>query len=750
MTSDSGKAPDELRPFPEEFREAEVDPDLTIVISREEPDAVPDTEDENGVTTRIEEFYSKGRKFSGGGQAEIFCGTDLNLQRDVAIKSLRREFVSSPAHRRSFLTEARVTARLEHPGIVPIHAVMTDDRRGLHMAMKIIRGKSLKNRLEDLRNDYSSGGFSPAKERDSIARRLDIFLRICDALEYAHSCNIMHCDLKPENIMTGDYHGAYLMDWGLARLIDDPEFDAAKWQPPKQITGTVRFLSPEALRGEYCDHRADIYAMGLILFEILTLNPAFSGTDSELVDKIRRGEIRDFHHRYGYTISEDLRAIVLKAAAPDREERYPTIAAMAEDIRRYNRGEAVSARPDSLLSKVARWSNRHRRAVLIMALSALLIGTAGVAYGLYKQIFFERESHIRQLALNEAAANNSMAALNVDRQLTKFELSLMSAAREAAFLLNSDTPLMPVRKKFIRPAGASSGNFPAAGEDGTAADTFFWHLAPGAEPQDMARRIERMEILRMRMQRIILESRPNAALDGREISELRRQGGRNTPPIVKVFFGFHDGLFLSYPGDGRYEQEFDHRNRFWYHSRLPRRKSSVARWSRPYLNVFGEDVISLTVPLQDIDRKLYGSAGISVSTETMLRNLNVFGNGGGALISKSLVDINGDLLLDTSRGFLQRARENYQPVKGRPRILRYAHRELLPEFKRRGSGVLTRRESGRKVAYVFTRLAVEEWFYVEKFDLEKLVSSYQERNAESIAEGRRRPAADEETERDEE
>jgi len=720
-------------PPPEEAPDA----DLTIVMPAGgmPPEEAPDADTQS--VLQLEEFYSRGHKFAAGGQAEIYSGTDLNLQREVAIKSLRREFHSSPSHRKAFLEEARITARLEHPAIVPVHAVMSDSRNGLHMAMKIIHGQSLKSLLEELRSGYAANGFSVSAERSSLSRRLDIFLRICDALEYAHSRNIMHCDLKPENIMTGEYHGAYLMDWGLSHPIKDPDSGAGRWQAPKQIAGTLRFISPEALRGERCDHRADIYSMGLILFELLTLTPAYSGNDTELIDKIRRGEHHEFRHLYGFRISDDLKAVALKAAALHREERYNSIGEMADDIRRWQRGEAVSARPDSIFSRIARWSNLHRRAVLIFALSVLLVGTAGTAYSLYRQIFFERQSHIRQLALNEAGANNSMTALSIDRQLTKFELSLMTAAREVLFLLNNQVVLghQPV---FSAGKNDVHGNFPAAGDDGSKADTLFWHTAPGSTPGDAGSKIQNMSILRQRLMRIILESDPGAALNGEDIAVIRQRRGKVRVPISRVFFGFGDGLFISYPGDGRQPAGFDHRNEFWFHKKVVSGVPLVA-WSRPYRSIFGDDVISLTTPLTDVSGRLHGTAGISLSAAVMLHNLNTSGNSGKAVLSKSLVDSNGDLLLDTDPDFRKRIRHNYTRHKGKIRILRYRYDSLLPEFKRQGSGIIFRRERGRKVAFVFTRLAVENWFYVEKFDLDILTSSYGERNAESIAEGRKRP-----------
>ncbi|MBR6240024.1 MAG: serine/threonine protein kinase, partial [Lentisphaeria bacterium] len=218
--------------------------------------------------------YRLGKIFAEGGQGIIREGEDLTLRRLVAIKTLKAQPDDSFT-RGQFLQEARVTAQLSHPAIVPIYSLNTDDQNGLHLVMKLIDGKTLKSYLEQLDHQYRTSGIAQFDEHKSLMYRLEIFLRVCDALEYANSRNIMHCDLKPENILIGEFHETYIMDWGIARLIQEPGYDPEKWVRPSTISGTPRFLSPEAIHGEHTDQRADIYALGLILFEITTLSEAY-------------------------------------------------------------------------------------------------------------------------------------------------------------------------------------------------------------------------------------------------------------------------------------------------------------------------------------------------------------------------------------------------------------------------------------------------------------------------------------------
>ena len=236
--------------------------DLSSVTEMAAPIGSADPEPVAGAP--LDGVYRKGSCFARGGQAEIFKGEDINLRRPVAIKSLRDELLDRPEARAAFINEARITAQLDHPGIVPIYSINTDERSGLHLTMKIIRGTSLKARLNAICRDYEKNRIPAASESALLADRLEIVLKICEALQYAHSRNVMHCDLKPENIMLGEADEVYLMDWGLARLIEEPDFDPEKWHAPQQIAGTPRYLSPEAAAGLYCDHRADIYSLGLI------------------------------------------------------------------------------------------------------------------------------------------------------------------------------------------------------------------------------------------------------------------------------------------------------------------------------------------------------------------------------------------------------------------------------------------------------------------------------------------------------
>ncbi|MBQ6353248.1 MAG: protein kinase, partial [Lentisphaeria bacterium] len=148
----------------------------------------------------LENAFERGEELGAGGQAKLYRGFDLHLRRQAAVKSLRPEQCKVPELREKFISEAMITAQLDHPAIVPVYSIHRDRDNRLHLAMKLVNGRPFQKYLGDLVRHYDRDGFSAREEKRSLDYRLEVFLAVCDALEYAHNRNIMHCDLKPENI----------------------------------------------------------------------------------------------------------------------------------------------------------------------------------------------------------------------------------------------------------------------------------------------------------------------------------------------------------------------------------------------------------------------------------------------------------------------------------------------------------------------------------------------------------------------
>jgi eukaryotic-like serine/threonine-protein kinase len=262
---------------------------------------ITDNPDTSGTRYRIV------RTIGRGGMGVVCEAEDLVLERRVALKVLATEIASAGTAER-LRDEAITMARLEHPGIAPVYDAGTLADGRVFYAMKLVRGRQL-NHLHL-----------------SAAELLRIFLRICETVAFAHANGVIHCDLKPENVMTGEFGEVLVMDWGVARAIGD-----------RAVAGTRDFMSPEQARGEAVDASTDVFALGAIL-RTLIANP-----------------------------TKALRAVVAKATAAEKDERYADARALAEEIGRYLDGEPLRAYRPSVVERTSRWVARNSALLGVMA-----------------------------------------------------------------------------------------------------------------------------------------------------------------------------------------------------------------------------------------------------------------------------------------------------------------------------------------------------------------------------------------------
>jgi len=280
---------------------------------------------------------------------EVFLVTDQDLKRQVAMKILRSDTGQGREQRMYFVAEAQATSQLEHPGIPPVHDIgLTADGRP-YFTMKLVRGRTLGEVLHDL----------VVKRREiqreyTLHRLVTILERIADALQFAHERGVVHRDLKPENIMLGDYGEVHVMDWGLARV----ETDSAEYEQVETartvagletqcgvIKGTLPYMSPEQASAEPVDGRTDLYALGCVLYEALTLHPVFDPQDKELFLKVQSASFPDVATRNPRRpIPAALVDVCRKAMARAREERYASAAEMREALRAWLDGRAERER----------------------------------------------------------------------------------------------------------------------------------------------------------------------------------------------------------------------------------------------------------------------------------------------------------------------------------------------------------------------------------------------------------------------
>lgn len=271
-----------------------------------------------------------------GGMGHVHPAVDRNLLRQVALKRLDKELAREPMYRDGFIAEAQITGQLEHPNILPVHELALSSQGIPYFTMKLVQGMGLDEWLRD-----------PARRpgtRERLQDGLDIFLKACDAVAYAHHRGVVHRDLKPENIMVASFGRVYVIDWGLARLTKTrpASGDYSQMEAEGEV-GAPAYMSPEQARGNPAemDERSDIFCLGAILYEIVSgqVPYGFSNNPDAIVQKARQGQvipIDRFAQRFG--IPKRLRDIVNQAIAPQPADRYQNVVDLQQDVRDFVRG----------------------------------------------------------------------------------------------------------------------------------------------------------------------------------------------------------------------------------------------------------------------------------------------------------------------------------------------------------------------------------------------------------------------------
>lgn len=329
-----------------------------------------------------------------GAQGIVFGVADRDCLRQVALKTLNPHSRAKDDISR-FIHEAQITAQLEHPGIVPVHDLDVLPDGTVFYTMKKVEGHTLADLIGDA---HATDPVLPASlVRPTVHELLQIMLKICDTMAFAHSRNVIHRDLKPRNIMIGRYGEVLVMDWGLAKILDgqldsleqkqqvqslrsvhDEETDDIHQTMIGAAVGTPAYMSPEQAKGQAAERRSDVYSLGVMLYRcVVGESPYDQGRIRYTLEQAVRGTWTRLDHRpAGRRLPKRLVAIVHTCMALDPLERYPSVDALAADLRSFLAGGAVSAYRETLLDRSGRALYEHRRAVAGMGVMVVLLGCA--------------------------------------------------------------------------------------------------------------------------------------------------------------------------------------------------------------------------------------------------------------------------------------------------------------------------------------------------------------------------------------
>ena len=377
-----------------------------------------------------EERYKLLREHARGGMGRIIVALDTVVGREVALKELLPVATGSgtgggtPVSNTStsavarFLREATVTGQLEHPNIVPVYEIGKRDDGNLYYTMKFVKGRTLATRLRAVRTDVD---LTPEQKFTERMKLLDAFVDICNAIAFAHSRGVIHRDIKPANIMLGDFGEALVLDWGLARVKEKEDLAAkADAQRPDsgnlsadltmegEVMGTPAYMAPEQAAGRLgeVDERSDIYALGAVLYEIVSGEAPYKGqTAKQVLSAVLSEPPRDIDEVLP-DVPPELAALVMRTLERKPEDRFQSARELAEQVQAYRDGRMLSVYRYSALELARRFVSRHRGTVSVGALALLLLITGGV-YSYYN-VKQQRDAAVEAQA--EAVRQSSIAA----------------------------------------------------------------------------------------------------------------------------------------------------------------------------------------------------------------------------------------------------------------------------------------------------------------------------------------------------
>lgn len=617
-------------------------------------DSIPPLDDELELQD-VNSNYELKQEFSEGSQGIIRTAFDKSLKREVVVKSLKID--DSEAFNQDdknlFVSEARIMAQLDHPSIIPLYGLHCGAESKLHLAMKHIHGKTLEKYLQDIVTLYKYEGVKNFDEKRSISTRIEYLIKVCEAIDYAHCKGVIHRDIKPENIMIGNYGEVYVMDWGLACLIDPEKFSNDEQvarvgeHEKNELVGTPCYIAPELIRGGACSPQSDIFSLGMMLFEIVTLKKAAPGkTLKEVLGNIVKLRFASFKHSFlKGMLSSDLKAIIKKATCESLSRRYKSAGDMAKDLKLYLMREETAARPDNILRKCMRAMINYKMVTSIVILSLLLCLASSTIYGLYAQNTLMKEQGIREAMLTNFQDSVSQRAHDMERIFFYFKTQLANLGYRGGQLLSTgsvENYRVYDRDDYLKVSTVPADYIysPAYGKK-ISLDFSVFKLGNGSKSTDKMNK--RVVALQPMLKHVMLKSDP--------IFKNKTENAAKKIIIDKgvtlswIYIGLKNGSVLCYPGGEIYSNDFDPRRRPWYKKALTQKNGLV--WSEPYKDALSSKiVISCSQCVYSKEGNFQGVVGMDISLDYIQKHM--FGNKAIPGLKEYLLDKEGGIILSSN------------------------------------------------------------------------------------------------------
>ncbi len=399
--------------------------------------------------------YNNTAFIAEGAEKRISRVYDRQLNRHVAMATPTE--ASTELDYEHFLREAHLVANLAHPNIIPIHNVGLDGDGIPFYTMELVPGNNLRNILNGLKE-----GDSRYRSEYSLDRLLDIYLKVCNAIAYAHSRNVLHLDIKPDNIRVGSFGEVFVLDWGLATILIDTEANAPTVAgeldgellnditPPNMMKGSVGFMAPEqATVSGKKTQQTDIYALGALLYLMLTHElPVQGNSTTELIENTRAGKITSPRSRSKEgNIPRSLAAVALKALSVQPKDRYGSVIELQNEIQRHLSGYATLAENVNVGSLLVLLMRRHSQSTaMLMVFLLFLAGVIGA-----NLVVVEREKTLAVSARKEAEENLKLYTEQKEKSRKlgeELNLSIMQAAMTDNYCLADE--MIPLLEKGLQ------------------------------------------------------------------------------------------------------------------------------------------------------------------------------------------------------------------------------------------------------------------------------------------------------------
>ena len=684
-----------------------------------------------------------------GAMGEVFVARDRQLLHKVAFKRMTAELTESIELSGRFFNEAQITAQLDHPNIVPIYGLELSADGSLGYAMKLVQGSTLTDVIRNARDAAESS--DSRAEKKHLAERLEIFLKVCEAMYFARRKGVLHRDLKPDNIMVGD-GGVYVMDWGICRLIgeDKPETQEPDRTPTSAqsteaevqvsaapgeaesfmgsteygtVIGTPTYMSPEQADGrvEELDERSDLYTLGLILGELVSLRKPRRSRSKAAKNERTHAFQPLVHNNSKLQIPIELESVVAKATQVLPQDRYPTVRDLAEDLRAYLRGDPVSARPDTVWQSLGRWVANHKQAALATMVALLLLGAGATILSLLHSERQLEAAKFRDHRLDVFFVRVAQHSHAIDGHFFQLEKSILRLAGNLEQTVNHVAEqARPVffSNDFSQPSTGPPDliDSPYYGQQISIEHPVF-KLAPGVEQAEVAGDVQRVSFLVGSFEDLI---RRSAGMEeGVEQTEFRTRLAQQGLPVIRTFVTLKNGVHVSYPGHGGYPEDYDGRLRPKYTLSAGGRG---IRWGNPFQDRYGHGLaLAASTSVYDLDGQFLGVTGLEMTFERIVDELLALPE--SPYVSEIyLLDEEGDIVLRALDGKISPLEETVL-VSDRPlrdgslerepaalKSLPYA--SVTAALSSQRPGRISVVEEGREKVVVYVPVYSLGWWYV--------------------------------------